>query len=101
MTASEKENLKRNIADAIKVNDEVKKIVLFGSFLYSDSPNDLDIAIFENSADDYITLAIKYRRQLRGVVKNTPIDVLPLKEGCDNFFIRGINNGEVIYEKRN
>ncbi len=101
MTVNEKETIKKNIADAIKVNSEVKKIILFGSFLHSDSPNDLDIAIFENSAEDYITLATKYRRQLRGVVKKTPLDIIPLKDGYDNFFIRGINTGEVIYEKGN
>ena len=101
MTVNEKENIKKNIADAIKVNSEVKKIILFGSFLHSDFPNDLDIAIFENSAEDYITLAIKYRRQLRGVVKKTPLDIIPLKDVYNNFFVQGINNGEVIYEKGN
>lgn len=101
MTVNEKENIKKSIAEAIKVNTEVKKIILFGSFLYSDSPNDLDIAIFENSAEDYITLATKYRKQLRGIVKETPLDIIPLKDGYDNFFVQGINKGEVIYEKGN
>jgi hypothetical protein len=45
----------------------------FGSFLTSNDPHDLDIAVFQDSDESYYPLAMKYRRKLRiGVATRTP-----------------------------
>ena len=37
--------------------EEIKRIVVFGSFLTSDNPNDIDVAIFQGSESPYLALA--------------------------------------------
>jgi len=79
---------------------EISKIVIFGSFVSSTSPNDIDDAIFQNSNDNYINLAMKYRRKTRDISKKIPIDVIPLKKDLTNcYFLSEILRGEVIHEK--
>lgn len=102
MNTSEKDKIeiKKIIVTAISGNKEIEKIVIFGSFLQAGKPNDIDIAIFEDSKEDYLTLALKYRKQLRQLSKRVPVDVIPLKnEYYGHILIDEINNGEVIYEK--
>jgi len=98
---AKKEFIKQRIADLIKDNDEIEKIIVFGSFNYSDNPNDIDIAVIENTQKDYLTLALKYRKQLREITSYISIDVIPLKNGLEACsFYPEIQNGEVIYERR-
>jgi len=79
---------------------EIEKIILFGSFITSDAPNDIDIAVFQNSDENYLTLSLKYRKALRSLGKVIPLDVLPLKKGSHGLFIQEeITQGKVIYEK--
>jgi uncharacterized protein len=81
---------------------EIDKIVLFGSFIKSDSPNDLDIAVFSSSSENYITLALSYRKSLRNLARKISLDIIPLKTGIIHCsFLDEINSGEVIYERRN
>ena len=47
LTAREKNVLKRELVDCLRTEKEVQKIVVFGSFLHSDNPHDLDVAVFQ------------------------------------------------------
>ena len=94
-----KEFLKNMIRDALIKEPEIQKIILFGSFLHSSTPNDIDVAIFQNSEQQYITLAMKYRKLVRNISKMIPVDILPIKSEAKGFFIEEINKGEIIYER--
>ncbi len=73
---------------------------MFGSFVTSRTPDDLDLAVFQNSDDEYLTLAMRYRRDLRPIARRIPIDVIPLKAGVTaDPFLREIERGETVYER--
>ena len=72
-----KSNLKKYIVEQLSQQPEVEKIIIFGSFLKSNTPNDIDIAIFQNSCETYLTLALKYRKLLRPLYSISPI-VVPI-----------------------
>ena len=91
--------LKDKIRDALIKEPEIQRIVLFGSFLHSSTPNDIDVAIFQNSDQKYIALAMKYRKLVRNISKIIPVDILPIKSDAKNFFIEEIEKGEIIYER--
>ncbi len=99
-TAKQKEQLKQELVSHLISEKEIRKIIIFGSFLHSNNPNDIDIAIFQNSTENYLTLALKYRKKIRSVSKKIPVDVLPLKTDIkDNPFLAEIESGELIYER--
>jgi len=100
LTSKQKAALKDSIRDCLCDESEVTKIVLFGSFVNSDQPNDIDIAVFQDSSLDYLTLALKYRKKVRPVSHRIPVDIIPLKTQASGVvFMDEINNGEVIYER--
>lgn len=100
MTAQSKEELKRKIINSLKSEKEISKIVLFGSFLSSDTPHDVDVAIFQDSDESYLNLAMKYRKRTRHISKEIPLDIIPLKTGSSpTVFLREIESGEIVYEK--
>ncbi|MBI3540885.1 MAG: nucleotidyltransferase domain-containing protein [Deltaproteobacteria bacterium] len=100
LSEHQKELLRREIVDCLCPEKEIKKIVIFGSFLHSGNPNDLDIAVFQDSSESYLPLALKYRKKTRPVAKKIPLDIIPLKTGAKgNSFLAEINQGEVIYER--
>ena len=43
-----KVEVKNNIVDSLKRKKEIERIIIFGSFNKSDSPNDIDIAVVQN-----------------------------------------------------
>ncbi len=95
-----KESIKREILQCLSSEKEIKKIIIFGSFLQSETPNDIDIAVFEDSNASYLTLAMKYRRLIRKVARKIPVDIFPVRANasdCD--FLAEIKSGELIYEK--
>lgn len=97
-----KAELKKNIVELLKDQIEIQKIIIFGSFNKSEFPNDIDIAVVQNSKDNYLTLALKYRKLIRNVSKEIPIDIFPVIEKNQNsFFIKEVATGEVIYERGN
>ncbi|MBI5726661.1 MAG: nucleotidyltransferase domain-containing protein [Ignavibacteriales bacterium] len=100
MDNSVKEAIKKQIIEAFRQDKEIEKVVLFGSFLSSDEPNDIDLAIFQNSNENYLSLALKYRKQLRAIAVQIPIDLIPIVSGRSNdFLMNEINCGLVLYER--
>ncbi len=94
--------LKNKIVDLLKEQTEIKKIIIFGSFNTSISPNDIDIAVVQNSSDNYLTLALKYRKLIRTISKEIAIDIFPIVEKNNNsFFETEVASGEVIYARGN
>ena len=94
--------LKKKIVDLLKEQEEIEKIIIFGSFNKSDLPNDLDIAVVQNSKENYINLALKYRKLLRVISKEIAIDIFPFIDKNENSFFRNeVESGEVIYARGN
>ena len=102
MTIDDKVQLKRELVSALSDDVLVEKIVVFGSFIDSVSPHDMDIAVFCNSQDDYLALALALRKKLRPLSRKIPIDVLPITFPFDSqaVFMTEIDKGEIVYEKR-
>jgi hypothetical protein len=67
--------------------------------LKAKEPNDIDVAIFQNSKDIYLKLAMKYRKLTREIAKILPVDIIPLKDNSSGIFLNEIIAGEIIYEK--
>jgi hypothetical protein len=64
------------------------------------NPIDMDVAVFQDSDESYIALAMKYRRQTRFVSHRIPLDIIPLQNGVTNdLFLREIELGETIYDR--
>lgn len=102
LTQKDKERLKTNIISCLSNEKEVKKIIIFGSFLSSNNPNDIDIAVIQDSLEAYLPLALKYRKKIRPIVSQIPIDVFPVPVKCASegtCFFTEIASGEIIYEK--
>jgi predicted nucleotidyltransferase len=100
MNELDKQSLKQALVDCLQSEQEVRKIVVFGSFLSSDDPCDLDVAVFQDSAEDYLPLALKYRRKTRALARRIALDILPLKLGAPSDpFLAEVERGEVIYER--
>lgn len=100
LTQEQKEQLKRDVAECLKGNADIRRIVVFGSFLTSDDPHDMDVAVFQTSSEPYLPLALKYRRQVRPVTRRIPVDVIPVRPDPEpGSFLTEVEQGEVIYER--
>lgn len=94
-----KETMKREIVAGLSGFPEVRRVVIFGFFVTSDEPHDLDIAVFQDSDEGYYPLARKYRRKLRNIARMIPLDVIPLRPNPEQGpFLGEIEKGEVVYE---
>ena len=100
-SVQQKNGLLKELVSCLQVDSEIQQIVVFGSFLMDERPNDLDVAIIQDSTQSYLPLALKYRKQTRSVSKQIPLDIVPVKEGAQGAFFSEIKKGKVIYEKRN
>ncbi len=79
---------------------EIKKIIIFGSFLQTSHPNDIDIAIIQESDSNFLALSLKYRKALRELSKKISLDILPLRKDFDHgYFAQEIHKGSTIYER--
>ncbi|GJQ43098.1 MAG: nucleotidyltransferase domain-containing protein [Ignavibacteriota bacterium] len=97
-----KAELKNRIVNSLKEQREIEKIIVFGSFNKSNTPNDIDIAVIQNSNENYLTLALKYRKLIRNISKEIAIDIFPIsKKNDNNFFLNEVTNGEIIYARGN
>ena len=74
-----KATLKKEVSVLLSAFPELRRVVIFGSFVNSNDPGDLDIAVFQDSDENYYLLAMKYRRTLRSVAKKIPLDVIPIR----------------------
>jgi len=100
LTKKQKDELKKELVSCLSSNSEVKKIVVFGSFVSSSDPLDLDVAVFQESNETYLPLALKYRRKTRSIARKIPLDIFPVKVGTkDHTFLLEIDRGEVLYER--
>ncbi len=94
--------LKSKIVNSLKGQKEIERIIIFGSFNRSDSPNDIDIAVVQNSSDNYLTLALKYRKLIRNITKEIAVDIFPIVRNNENVFFKNeVETGEVIYARGN
>jgi len=102
LTRKQKEELKKELILSLSSDQEIVRIVIFGSFADSDNPNDMDVAVFQESNEGYLTLSMKYRRQTRTISERIPLDIFPVRsEITADPFLSEIRQGEVIYERRN
>ncbi len=100
LTQIEKDEIKRTLADVLSREKEVKRVVVFGSFVTTPNPHDLDIAVFQDSDENYLTLAMRYRKDVRPVARRIPVDLIPLKDGVSGDpFLTEIKKGETVYER--
>ena len=101
-TEQQKRALKQQLVSLLETEREVCRIVIFGSFLSSNDPQDIDVAVFQDSDEKYLPLAMRYRKKTRAIARMIPLDILPLKAGVQGeVFMDEIEQGEVIYERRN
>ncbi len=54
LTAQQKQLLKQQLVSSLKTEIEVCRILVFGSFVSSDNPHDMDVAVFQNSNEKYL-----------------------------------------------
>ncbi len=99
ISKDQKKHIKAQIREKLSKEREIQKIVIFGSFTNSNDPNDIDIAVYQNSNEKYLPLALKYRKLVRDISRKLPIDVIPLKSGAKGVFLSEIEAGETIYER--
>jgi predicted nucleotidyltransferase len=100
ISTEKKHDLKKELVERLHLAPEITKIIIFGSFLVDAAPNDIDVAIVQNSDLPYLTLAMKYRKLTRSVARQLPLDIIPLKAGAmDCAILDAIAQGEVIYER--
>ena len=79
----------------------MRKVVVFGSFLNLSEPRDIDVAVFQDSQDSYLPLALKYRKLTRSISSRILLDIIPIRSGARSasFFLEEIEKGEVVYER--
>ncbi len=100
INSKEKDQLKKDLVACLENDNEIRKIVVFGSFLSSPAPQDMDVAVFQESDEPYLSLALKYRKQVRPVSQKIPLDIFPLKSNVHSDpFLHEIEQGETIYER--
>jgi uncharacterized protein len=99
LTDNNKQNFIKTIKEKLSQFSEINKVILFGSFIKSNNPNDIDIAIIQNSNDNFLTLSLKYRKVLRDLSKIIPLDIVPIKYNSNGVFLDEINKGQIVYER--
>jgi predicted nucleotidyltransferase len=100
LTVQEKQQLRQQLVASLAGEQGVCRIVVFGSFLHCDDPRDLDVAVFQDSSEKYLPLALKYRRKTREIARIIPLDIIPIRaDRPDGSFMEEIKRGEVIYER--
>jgi len=100
ITSGQKAKVKQLIVTCLKDEPEIERIIVFGSFLTSESPADIDVAVFQNSTETYLPLALKYRHKIEPVAKQIAVDIIPLRPNPPkSTFLGEILNGEIIYER--
>jgi predicted nucleotidyltransferase len=100
VTITEKNEIIHDLVESLSPEREVRRIVVFGSFLRSDEPRDLDVAVFQDSSESYLPLALKYRRCTRRISRRIPMDIVPVRPNAGrSSFLTQIESGRVVYER--
>lgn len=100
LNSLQKEEMKQELVACLAGDQEIRRIIVFGSFVTSENPVDMDVAVFQSGHDSYIPLAMKYRRRTRSVARRIPLDIIPLREGVSgSLFLKEVEAGEIIYER--
>ena len=100
LSAGQKQNIKRQIVEALRHEPEIDRIVIFGSFARSNDPQDLDIAVFQHGDESYLPLAIRYRMRIAHVARRVPVDIFPVRpDPGESSFLAEIEKGETIYAR--
>lgn len=99
MTTDEKSELLREVSRCLRPATEVRKVVVFGSFLSSDSPNDMDVAVFVDGGISYLDIAMKLRRLAEPVARWIPLDIIPVRPDAKGAILDAIAQGTVVYER--
>jgi uncharacterized protein len=100
MTHLDKDAIKKDVVRCLAGASEIRRIIVFGSFLTSDAPNDIDVAVFQESNAPYLELAMKYRKMLSPVYRKIAVDVIPIRPKPDRTsFLGEIEAGEIVYER--
>jgi predicted nucleotidyltransferase len=96
LTKRQKNLLKRRLVDCLVGEKEIRKIVIFGSFLKSPEPHDIDVAVFQDSDEKYLPLAMRYRKKTRAIAHVIPIDIIPLRaDARSEVFMDEIERGRL------
>ncbi len=95
----QKEKIKNQIRTILSNEQEIQRVTIFGSFISSESPNDIDIAVFQNSKGEYLDLSMKYRKLMRDLITIIPYDIIPIKISATGSFLNDIEAGEIIFER--
>ena len=100
VTLNEKLELKKQLVTCLKGDKDIRKVVIFGSFITTDDPKDMDVAVFQESREGYLALSMKYRKLTRQIGNKIPLDIFPIRpDAKDTSILSEIENGEVIYER--
>ncbi len=101
LSPADKQRIQVDLVKCLRGEREVRKVVGFGSFLKRDDPDDLDVAVFQDSDEPYLPLAIKYRRLTRSIARRIPLGVIPVRFGvAGGQFLQEIQKGHVDYERQ-
>jgi uncharacterized protein len=99
LDVQQKQSLKDELIACLSGDKEIRRIVVFGSFVNSSTPEDMDVAVFQDSSESYLSLAVKYRAQTRSISRRIPLDIIPLRANVsDDPFLKEVERGETVYE---
>ena len=84
VTLNEKQELKNQLVACLKEDKDIRKIVIFGSFVTSDEPCDMDVAVFQESGEGYLKLSMKYRKLTRPVSNSISVDMYAIRADAGN-----------------
>lgn len=98
ITNEEKNKITDMIAEKIS-GPEVKKLILFGSFVESANPNEINLAIISEENLDYISKVAKYRKKIKDLSKKIPVQIFPLLSSEKIYLHDKIKHGVTLYSK--
>lgn len=100
IAADDKKRLVDELVACLKREREIIRIVVFGSFVHSDAPRDMDVAIFQDSTEKYLPLALKYREKTRRIAEDIALDIIPIRPNAPRTsFLAEIEQGKTVYER--
>jgi uncharacterized protein len=100
LTTSDRDEIVRDLADCFRGDPSVRRVVVFGSFWTSQDPHDVDVAIFQDTDEPYLPLAMRYRRLTRPIAERIALDIIPIRSGATSGgFLDEVQLGRVILEQ--